>query len=266
MTNRKNWPCALSVGYGAMNAVEFEKLAKAGIGQLEFSCGDLNGYRNGDFVNSIAEFASEAKKNGTEISSVHLPFYPAGDVDPTNPDAGTRLKTAAFQSEYVKAAADAGVKFAIIHPSCEPYREEEREERLSCAIDTIGRVTESAKAAGITLALENLPRTCLCRTSDEMQKFLEAIPDLRVVFDTNHSLKEDNIHYIKAVGGKIVTLHVSDYDFIDERHQLPGEGKNDWEGIISALEEVGYCGRFLYELKAGYSYDQVAGNYKSLIK
>ena len=112
---------------------------------------------------------------------------------------------------------------------------------------------------------ENLPRTCLCRTSDEMLRFLRDIPALRVVFDTNHSLKEDNAHYIRAVGEKIVTLHVSDYDFIDEKHWLPLEGKNDWEAILTALEEVGYAGRFLYELRSGYTYEQVAENYRRLL-
>ena len=86
------------------------------------------------------------------------------------------------------------------------------------------------------------------------------------MFDTNHSLREDNAHFIRALGNKIVTLHVSDYDFTDERHLLPLEGKNDWEGIFAALEEIGYAGRFLYELRAGYTYAQIAGNYRRLLK
>ena len=35
------------------------------------------------------------------------------------------------------------------------------------------------------------------------------------------------------------------YDFINEKHWLPLEGKNDWETILSALEEIGYAGRLL---------------------
>ena len=53
------------------------------------------------------------------------------------------------------------------------------------------------------------------------------------------------------MGGRIITLHVSDYDFVDERHLLPGEGKNPWGEILRALEEVGYDGRFTYEVRAG---------------
>ena len=170
------------------------------------------------------------------------------------------------QSELLAAAGDAGVGLAVIHPSGEPYAEADRPARLAAAIDTIGKINEAAERAGVTLCLENLPRTCLCRTSDEMLRFLEAIPALRVVFDTNHSLTQPNVAYIRAVGDKIVTLHVSDYDFIDEKHWLPLEGKNDWPAILKALEEVNYAGRFLYELRAGYTYAQIAENYRTLCR
>ena len=60
---------------------------------------------------------------------------------------------------------------------------------------------------------------------------------------------EDNLTFIKNVGRKIVTLHVSDYDFIDERHLLPLKGKNDWKAILASLEkDAGYRGPFLYEV------------------
>ena len=51
------------------------------------------------------------------------------------------------------------------------------------------------------------------------------------------------------VGDKIITLHVSDYDFMNERHWLPGEGQNDWQKIIKSLKEVGYTGVWMYEIR-----------------
>ena len=41
MTNRKDWPLALSVGPGAMNRGDFEALAEAGIRELELSSGAI---------------------------------------------------------------------------------------------------------------------------------------------------------------------------------------------------------------------------------
>ena len=81
-----------------------------------------------------------------------------------------------------------------------------------------------------------------------MVAVLDAIPDLRVCFDSNHCLLQTNPEYIRACGNKIVTLHISDYDFINERHILPGDGMNYWDNILTALEESDYNGVFNYEL------------------
>ena len=266
MTNRKNWPLALSVGPGEMNDTALEAMAAAGIRLIELSSGDIKPfYETLRFPERAFQIAAAARAHGVEITSVHLPFAPFEQIDPADFDPAVRNYVVEKQTELLRAAGDAGIPLAVIHPSGEPYPEAERADRLAAAIDTIGRISEAAIACNVTLCLENLPRTCLCRTSDEMLLFLRAVPALKVVFDTNHSLREDNVHYIRAVGEKIATLHVSDYDFIDERHLLPLEGKNDWEAILAALEEANYSGRFLYELRAGYTYEQVAENYRRLI-
>ena len=96
--------------------------------------------------------------------------------------------------------------------------------------------------------MENLPRTVLGKNSDEVIELISAHPDLKVVFDTNHLLSQDPIEFIKKVGKSIVSTHVSDYDKIDEKHWLPGEGSADFYAIASALEEIGYTGPWLYEV------------------
>ena len=266
MTNRTNWPLALSVGPGKMNAAELTAMAAAGITEIELSSGDIEPFYDVlDFPHRAAEIVKLARDCGVNVSSLHLPFAPFETLDPASFDPAVRRYAVTKQTELLMACGDAGVPLAIVHPSGEPYPENERPARMEAAMDTIGLLCEAAGKSGVTLCLENLPRTCLCRTSDEMLRFLAALPALRVVFDTNHSLTEDNVDYIRAVGEKIVTLHVSDYDFTDEKHWLPLEGKNDWEGIFAALEETGYAGRFLYELRSGYTYGQIAENYRRLL-
>ena len=46
-------------------------------------------------------------------------------------------------------------------------------------------------------------------------------------------------------------MHLSDYDYIDERHWLPGEGKINWKELISGLESVNYNGPLMYEINRG---------------
>ena len=98
------------------------------------------------------------------------------------------------------------------------------------------------------IAVENLPRTCLGRNSQEMLELISAHPALRICFDTNHLLGEDPVEFVQKVGKHFITMHVSDYDFLNERHWLPGEGKLDWQALLAALEAVGYSGPWLYEV------------------
>ena len=102
---------------------------------------------------------------------------------------------------------------------------------------------------GAVIAVEDLPRTCLGNTSDDIRKLISVNDKLRVCFDTNHLLEEDNIEFMKKLADKIITLHISDYDFLNERHWLPGEGKLDWAAMFSTLKEIGYNGVWMYEIK-----------------
>lgn len=268
MAKRTQWPLAMSVRPDRfrIDKETFTALSAAGIHQMELSSSLYGPYFSElDFPHRSKETVNLAKEHGVCITSVHLPFGPFEEIDPASADTSVRERFLGIQTELLQAASEADIKLAIVHPSGEPYAEDERRDRISCSVDTIGRLCDRAKSLGMTLCLENLPRTCLCRTSDEMLIFLQALPDLRVVFDTNHSLIEDNVRYIRTVGSRIASLHVSDYDFADEKHLLPGEGKNDWEGILSALEDIGYAGRFLYEVKEGYTFRDVAVNYRFLI-
>ena len=242
--SRYDWKLGLSVSMNAMNDESMNALFSAGIHDVELcfsraaSCVP--------YPTNAKELQALANKHGVTISSIHLPFC---DGTPASKDPEFRTAIFEMHALLMQAAAKTGVSIAVLHPSSEPYTDEERESRMELAIDMVARLTDTATRCGITLALENLPRTCLCRTSDEMRRFLDEIPDLRVCFDTNHSLIEDNLAYLRAIGDRLVTLHVSDYDRIDEKHWLPTEGVNDWSAILSTLEALNYQGRFLYETK-----------------
>ena len=119
---------------------------------------------------------------------------------------------------------------------------------MECAKKSLKYLAEVAREYGSVILVEDLPRTCLGRNSDDMLELLSADPDLRACFDTNHLLDEDIAKFIHAIGDKIASTHISDYDFNNERHWLPGEGDIDWQQLISALKEVGYKGVWLYEI------------------
>ena len=240
--SRPDWKLALSLTPRAINEKSLSALSEAGIHHIELCL--PRAVQCVPYPTRAKELQALAAKHGVTVSSIHLPFC---DGNPASPDPALRADVLEMQRLLIETAADAGISIAVLHPSAEPYDDADRPRRMELALDMVAKLTTAADAVGMTLALENLPRTCLCRTSDEMRRFLDSIPTLRVCFDTNHSLLEDNLHYLRAVGDRVVTLHVSDYDRIDEKHWLPTEGTNDWNAILDTLEEIGYRGRFLYE-------------------
>lgn len=248
MTNRKNWLPAVSTCWDTLGKDMYLALAEEDIRHVELSGGDLDFWKELDFIHTAPQVVADMRACGVEPSSVHLPFSPFETMDPASPDSAVRGKIAAVQGELLRAAAGVGIPIAVIHPSGEPYRAFERGERMRCCIDTLSQIASIAEDCGVRLAVENLPRTCLGNIHEEIRLIVREIPSLYVCFDTNHSLRQSNVDYVRALGDRIITIHASDYDMIDERHLLPFLGRNDWNGILSAMEEADYTGYFTFEV------------------
>lgn len=187
-----------------------------------------------------------SERYGVELYSFHLPFWPFDQIDISNPNLSE--KSVKYFEEYIDKGTSVGIKKYVIHPSGEPIMNEGREARMECAKRSLDELAEYAHEKGAVICVENLPRTCLGRDSKDILELLSANDKLVACFDTNHLLEENPLEFIKNVGDKIVTLHVSDYDFKNERHWLPGEGMLDWKSIINALSEINYSGSWLYEI------------------
>ena len=168
------------------------------------------------------------------------------EIDISNPELAK--KTVEYLKYFIENGAKIGIDKFVIHASGEPIKEEDRATRMETAKESLRELCEFADNFGAVIAVENLPRTCLGRDSKDILELLSVDKRLRSCFDTNHLLQEDSSKYIKAVGEKIITTHISDYDFKDERHWLPGEGKIDWQRLYSDLKSIGFDGAWLYEL------------------
>lgn len=232
--------------YGKLDSELMKRYKDGGVDCIELSFSYKYFYGELDLIHRAAEIKEDARRCGLELWSVHLPF--SGDLDISHFDDEKRRFTMKTNLELIDAAAEAGISVAVVHPSSEPIADTDRQKRLAYSKSNLRILAEKAKDAGMRLAVENLPRTCLCNHSRDVSFMLDGIDDLYVAYDTNHLLMQDNAEFIAAVGGRIITLHVSDYDFVDERHQMPLEGKNDWKAIIEALDDAGYRGPWMYEV------------------
>jgi len=180
--------------------------------------------------------------------SYHLPFSPFSEIDLSSKDDTLRKGTISYYSELIKKAADIGFDKFIVHPSAEPIEDDERADRLNFSMDSLNQLAEIAFSSGATIAVEDLPRTCLGHTAEEIITLISANDKLRVCLDANHLLIDNNINFMDQLRDKIITLHISDYDFINERHWLPGEGKVDWLEFYNKLKEINYNGVWMYEV------------------
>lgn len=187
-----------------------------------------------------------ADKNGVKLWSFHLPFMPFSVIDISEPTL--KHSTVEYLTALIKKGADAGIEKFIVHPSGEPIENSDRKIRLETAKESLYTLACTADECGCVICVEDLPRTCLGNNSTEINELISVHPSLRVCFDTNHLLSESIPDFIKSVGNKIVTTHISDYDYVDEKHWLPGEGSINWSEVVSSLEGIGYNGVWLYEV------------------
>lgn len=225
------------------DAALLDSFARAGVACAEIS---LPGRDYAGFP--YADFARHARDAGVAIRSFHLPFYTDETVDPASLDPAVRQRTAELHAHYVRVAASMGARIAVVHACLEPVADADRAERLARAKESMAALADAGAAEGVVVCVENLPRSCLGNTAAELADIVACDPRLRVCFDTNHLLGETHADFLAALGPLIATTHVSDYDFVNERHWLPGEGKIDWRALADGLDAIGYEDAFNYEL------------------
>ena len=213
---------------------------------------------------------------GVNINSVHAPF--GSPVDISSEDASVRATGAAAIEASIRYASGIGADIVVVHGSMEPIVPADREKREALARDSLASLCASAGDAGVRIAVELLPRTCLGNTADGLWRLLDGIPEEQGGFclDTNHltppwlsGVREgsdrerallDNLggvlaypamlpDVVRSLAARLITLHVSDYNGIDERHWLPLRGVIDWAAFVNALSEAGFDGAFVYETR-----------------
>ena len=224
----------------------FAELSRSNISAIEISMA-AEKYSSIDYK-KVSELS---KRYNVELWSYHLPFFPFSEIDISSLDSRLRENAIRLYSELMQKATDIGINKFVIHPSGEPILRCDREERIKYSMQTLDTLAEIAHGYGATLAVEDLPRTCLGNTADEICRLVSANNKLRVCLDTNHLLTESNVDFVHKLADRIITLHVSDYDLVDEKHWLPGEGVINLNDLFSALKSANYSGVWMYELGLG---------------
>ena len=242
MNAMKN-PLGISLGVYPTETL-FSELLAAGITHVELSLTDqmlLDRARS-----EAEEIRAMAQRQGICLWTLHLPFG-RETMNLCAPDAEERKRTLACQIENLRIAHALGISRVVVHGGI-PLPQTERKKYFQIARENIATLQSEASRLGITVCVETLAPSCIGRNKEEMLALLSAHPDLCDCIDTNHIYEDAQADMIRALGKRLVTTHLSDCDFIDERHWMPGEGVIDWPAVTEALSEVCYEGPLLYEV------------------
>jgi len=221
-----------------------------GISQVEISL-NCEGYLRDEV--RFRELAGAIRGAGLEVNSVHVPFYSQtmGKLfSLSDPDVASRQHALDWADRCLERLLALEGRFLVVHPSAEPIADEERPARVERCREGISYLLSQLPANGVRIAVECLPRTCLGHDSQELLDILAPLPAERlgICLDVNHAnLREDLLTATRRYGSRILTLHLSDNDGVDERHWLPLQGIIPWREWVPALLATGFAGPLLYE-------------------
>lgn len=254
---------------GEITPETMAEIKNAGIDYIEVT---MNNFVRNKPENEVYTKAYQAleiiKDAGLTVWSVHLPYASKWDISVIDPKK--REANLVFMEEMIRLAAIFEPECLVLHPGSDNVKNANtRADRLKCARNSIGRLALTAADIDAVLCVEDLPRTCPGRTAEEIDYLTAGIPNVKVCFDTNHLLIDTHDDFFDKVGDRIGTIHVSDYDRVDERHWLPlgGKGTIDWANFCRRLKECGYDGVFMFEARGeGIDAEGVVRSYKQLKK
>jgi sugar phosphate isomerase/epimerase len=199
---------------------------------------------------AFREFRRAVVSSGIAINSIHLPF--GSDFDLSSNEAKIRDATIQAGLMCVERLDGLKGKYLVVHPGLEPVGDRERGDKIRVSAQSLARIVHAIPpSSAVKVALECLPRTCLCHNSKEHLALIRRLAAKRVgvCLDANHAnLQEDLVKATLNYGSRILTTHVSDNDGIDERHWLPGKGIIPWRKWIKALSAIKYAGPLVYEV------------------
>ncbi len=210
------------------------------------------------------------KERGLEINAIHLPFSSQRDYSSLDEDFRAQLLQ---DTKEMLAIANAYQPYAyVLHAGIAVQDVNERPLRLQKTSDSLIQMSAYTDSF---VCVENMVRNAVMNTIAEQKEVLRRVCGCKNVgfcCDTNHYLQDKTEDAILALGKHIKTLHISDHDYIDEKHVMPMDGKIDWMAVIGALESVGYQGVFNYELKmetdgnVHYTLEDIKNNYVALFE
>lgn len=239
---------------GEEKAVEY--CAKAGFDAWDFSMTAMCKYdwQNGGLLendhplagNDYLKYARKLKQigldNGIVCNQSHAPF----------PTKFPEIRS--FYKRAIECTAEAGGEICVIHPDTDKSPEYNAEIYME--------LLPFAKECNVKIATENMwdwddakghSIFAACATPESFNAHLDAVNDefFTACLDIGHAEMKGSdttaAEMIRALGDRLLALHIHDNDKLYDSHQIPFSMNVDFDEIIKALKEVNYKGYFTLE-------------------
>ena len=173
-------------------------------------------------------------------------------------------------SEYdCFATAILGAGVCVVHNATSIFLGPDPEPALMhrLSFDMFSRIIPYAARNGIKIATETFGDAVRFSACDffgnigEFEKAYNAVAacdelkeHFTVCVDTGHSNKAMRYgnptpaDVIRRLGKSVTLLHLNDNDTLTDQHKIPKTGCIDWNGVMDALDEIGYGGIYNMEL------------------
>ena len=177
-----------------------------------------------------------------EISSIHIPFMPFVEWAYASPVEAVRRRAVKKLLDWLETTRECKCPLYTLHGSGEPVADADRAASLAALRRTLDEIVPFFVDIRAAVNVELLPRSCIGRTPEELEAAVADYPaeNVGICFDVNHlcGAPERVPEYIARLAPRLKSLHLSDYDGIDECHWYPGLGALDWPKIMAAVKTV----------------------------
>jgi len=162
----------------------------------------------------------------------------------------------------IELAAELGIKSISLQPGGPLIGTTlTRDEAGARFADSLSKVTDAARGAGIVLGIEPEPGLFIETAAEYLEfktRYFNADDVIKMNCDIGHlfCVGEDPATVIRQYRNHIVHVHLEDIGKNRvHQHLTPGKGVIDFRAIYSALDEIGYAGWVTVEL---YPYETTA--------
>jgi len=193
------------------------------------------------------------RASGLRLHSIHLP----GDVinGLSSLSAETRRSAVGEATQLGRVLAELDGRMLISHAGGPVEDEDTRPACVEAARESLAELAGTCRPLGVKLAVENaLPgRPRLGIELGELLEITEGIAPATVGFclDTSHAnlSSSDSVAFLRALGNRLISLHLSDNDGKTDLHAPPFTGTVDWQAFMTELGRLDYQGVLMFEVR-----------------